>query len=73
MMYQKLTQKLSLTPRVCTIDTDFIEQVPLAQSLIIKTGYVTNPEDYGRLSDPLEMYKLACAIADTLVEYLKAR
>ena len=44
--------------------------------LLILSDYLTeaatNPNDYGRMTDPLEVYKLSCTIADTLVEYLKS-
>ncbi len=43
----------------------------LCPSVIIEVGNVSNPEDYIKLIDPMQSYKVSSSIANAIIDYLK--
>ena len=46
-------------------------KVPLARAVMICPGVLTNPLDYERMTDPVEIYKTTCLISDSLIDYIR--
>ena len=69
-LYNSLSSSLRLSKNRIASDVS-VTKVPLAKAVMICPGNISNPEDYERLCDPVEIYKSSCYLADALVEYLK--
>ncbi len=70
LLYHKLVRRLRVTPGGFSSNDLSIVQVPLARSAIILPGNIASPEDYGRIIDPIEIYKTSCLISDSIIQYL---
>lgn len=51
---------------------DFIRQISNAPALQINLGYMTNPSEYARLCNQLEMYRSSCIITDVVLDLVKS-
>lgn len=70
-IYGKLADELRLEINEIFGNEPAITKVPLAKPLIISPGVLTNPLDYERMTDPVEIYRTSCVLADLLIDYLK--
>ncbi len=48
-----------------------VTKVPLAQALMICPGVLSNPNDYIRMTNPVDIYKSSCVLSDLLIDYIK--
>lgn len=70
LLYEHLSAGLGI-PQNAFNSTDLsILKVPLARALSICPGCISNPSDYERVTDPVQIYKTACLLSDAMIEYL---
>ena len=46
-------------------------KVPRARAVMICPGVLTNPDDYERITDPVEIYRTSCVLSDLLIDYIR--
>ncbi len=70
-VYLQICEKLQLNANGIFGNEPAITKVPLAKPLIIYPGVLSNPKDYARMTDPVEIYRTSCLLSDLLIDYLK--
>lgn len=70
-LYENLTEKLQIKGSHFSSQELAIMKVPRAQAVMICPGVLTNPEDYERITDPVEIYKTSCILSDLLIDYIR--
>lgn len=71
-LYKNLTEQLKLQGNRFSGQDLAIMKVPLARALIICPGVLTNPDDYERITNPVEIYRTSCVLSDLLIDYIRS-
>ena len=72
LLYQSLSSGMNIKRSNLSSEELSIIKVPLSRSVMICPGVLMNPEDYERMTDPVEIYKTSCVISDLLINYIRA-
>ncbi len=70
-IYRQLPELLGIPANDILSSDPVITKVPLAKAVCISPGVLTNPDDYQRMTDPLEIYRSSCHLADLLIQYIR--
>lgn len=71
LLYRQLASQLKLKNNDLSSNDLSVIKVPLARAVMICPGVLTNPLDYERMTDPVEIYKTTCLISDSLIDYIR--
>ncbi len=66
-----LCDALGREPRLANPGNNYVTRIPSVPSVLVECGFLSNPEDERNLQDPVFQQRLADAIADGVLLYLK--
>ncbi|MEG2915618.1 MAG: hypothetical protein RR839_04165, partial [Oscillospiraceae bacterium] len=48
---------------------DIITQITSCPTVILQSGYLSNPSEFNEILEPMNIYRTACGVANTILEY----